>query len=98
VASANLRVTLAYDVISIVDLSIGGMKIEIVGARPKVAELVDVKLHLPAGDVKVDAMVRHVAPASDGRVHVGLEFDDLDLIERVAGAWIREQLAASTTK
>lgn len=93
--SADLRVTLAYDVVSVVDISIGGMKVELAGAHPAMAELVDVTLHLPAGDLKVDSMVRHVAPAGDGRSYVGLEFDDIDLVERSLGPWLREQLAAS---
>jgi len=88
-------VTLAYDVVSVVDISVGGMKVELAGAYPAVAALVDVTLHLPTGDVKVDAEVRHVAPTSEGRVHVGLEFDDVDLVERALGPWLREQLARS---
>jgi hypothetical protein len=95
VTSADLRVTLAYRVMKVVDVSVGGMKIELRGAWPKVGELVDVTMHLPAGDVKVDAMVRHVATVKDDRAHIGLEFDDVDLIESVLGAWLRERLAAS---
>jgi hypothetical protein len=88
-------VTLAYEVVSVVDISIGGMKVELADQRPDVGALVDVTLHLPAGDVKVDAMVRHVARAGEGRFHVGLEFDDIDLVERALGPWLREQLARS---
>ena len=95
VTAADLRVTLAYDVVSVIDISIGGMKVEIAGAHPAVAAQVDVTLHLATGDVKVDAEVRHVAPSSEGRVYVGLEFDDVDLVERALGAWLREQLARS---
>ena len=95
VSPADLRLTMPtpYQLASIVDLSLGGVRVEIEGEAPKLGDLVDVTLHLPAGDKKFDATVRHVHKV-DGkkRFQIGCEFDDPDLIEAFAGNWIAEQL------
>jgi hypothetical protein len=95
VLPADLRVTDAkpYVVVAIIDLSLGGMKLEIEGDAPTVSALIDVGLATAKGDVKVNATVRHVAPTNEPGSHrhvVGVEFDDPDLIEVLAGDWIRQ--------
>jgi hypothetical protein len=92
VTPADLRLSARnpFRIESILDISLGGMRLEMSGKLPKVGELVDITLHLPAGDQKVDATVRHIDHA-----RVGVEFDDPDLIESIAGEWIREQIKKS---
>jgi len=105
VLPASLRVTRAqpYLVIAIVDLSIGGMKLELEGPAPRFGELLDISMAGPGGDdVRLNAMVRHVAPKpSDGpaapRHFVGVEFDDPELVDAIAGAWIRRALGDEET-
>src|SRR5258708_35724035 len=94
---ANLRVTNArpYEVVAIVDLSLGGMKLELTGDAPKFGELLDVGISWPSGDAQVGAMVRHVIAKSGepGRHLVGVEFDDPELVDKLAGDFIRRTIA-----
>jgi PilZ domain len=95
VLPADLRVADAkpYTVVAIIDLSLGGMKLEIEGDSPKVSALIDVTLATAKGDVKVNATVRHVSSFEGSDPHrytVGVEFDDPDLMEMLAGDWIRQ--------
>jgi c-di-GMP-binding flagellar brake protein YcgR len=87
VLPADLRVEDAkpYDVTSIVDLSLGGMKLELTGEAPKLHSLIDVTLIYGTQTLKVNATVRHVTAAEDGKHSIGVEFDDPDLIKTLAG-------------
>jgi hypothetical protein len=84
---ADLRVQNAqpYEVTSIVDLSLGGMKLELSGAAPEINSLIDVTLIYGTRSLKVNATVRHVSAADEGKHSVGVEFDDPDLIRTLAG-------------
>ncbi len=90
---ADLRIADAkpFVVVAILDLSLGGMKLEIESDAPKVSDLIDVTFSSATGDVKVNATVRHVSSAGpDPRRHlIGVEFDDPDLIDVLAGDWIK---------
>ena len=101
VSPANLRLTMPqpYQLASIIDLSLGGVGVEIEGTPPKPGDLVDVTLHLPAGDKKFDAIVRHVHKLDgEQRFQIGCEFDDPNLIEAFAGDWIAQQLEQKKDK
>ena len=60
VLPADLRVVdiQPYEVTSIVDMSRGGMKIEVNGSAPGVGALLDIHLQLPAGRVMVQLFNR----------------------------------------
>jgi hypothetical protein len=100
VLPASLRVTRAqpYAVVAIIDLSIGGMKVELEGDAPKFGELLDITMAGPSGDVQLNAMVRHVAAGPVPKHHlVGVEFDDPELVDTIAGEWIRRALGDDET-
>ena len=84
---ADLRVENAqpYEVTTIVDLSLGGMKLEVTGTAPKVNSLIDVTLVYGTQTLKVNATVRHVTAVEDSKHSIGVEFDDPELIKTLAG-------------
>ncbi len=101
VLPASLRVTRAqpYAVVAVIDLSIGGMKLELEGDAPRFGDLLDITMTGPSGDVQLNAMVRHVAskPDAAARHVVGVEFDDPELVDTIAGEWIRRALGDEET-
>jgi hypothetical protein len=75
----------------IVDFSRGGLRIEISAAVPvpKIGSLMDVSLEWSGGSGRFDASVRHVEK-SGSAVHIGIEFDDPELVEKLIGPWLRQ--------
>ena len=45
-------------------------------------------LEWPEGTGRFDASVRHVKE-TDGKLRLGIEFDDPDLVDKLLGAWYR---------
>jgi hypothetical protein len=74
----------------IIDFSLGGLQIELMKGEgsPRVGSLLDVELEWPGGQQRFDASVRHVAD-QNGRLRVGIEFDDPDLVDKLMGGWYR---------
>lgn len=92
VLPADLRVVdiQPYEVTSIVDMSRGGMKIEINGAVPGVGALLDIHLQLPGGQAILSGMVRHVTTKTDSVHVIGIEFDDPDLVADLTNGWLEK--------
>jgi hypothetical protein len=96
VKEADLRVQEAaqFEVIAIVDFSIGGIKLEIKAPTTPIKPglMLDVSLAWDSGHGVFNAEVRHVnEAASAGHLMVGIEFDDPALVEQLLGPWYREE-------
>lgn len=76
----------------IIDFSLGGMKVELSrdAEAPSPNSLLDVTLAWEGISQRFDSSVRHVQPGENGRIQVGIAFDDPELVEKVLGAWYRK--------
>ncbi len=76
----------------LIDFSLGGLLVELAeGAeRPRPGSLLDVCLEWPGGAQRFDASVRRVDDGDAGRLRVGIEFDDPQLVEKLLGDWLRK--------
>ena len=93
VETTNLRLASGQSkvrIASLIDFSLGGLQVELVPDEPapRVGSLLDVALEWPDGSGRFDASVRHVNQ-SDGKLRLGIEFDDPDLVDKLLGAWYR---------
>ncbi len=90
VLPADLRILKVqpYEVTSIVDMSRGGIKVEVTGPAPAVGTLLDIHMQMPGGDAIVSGMVRHVTEKTSSVCVLGIEFDDPDLIADLTSGWL----------
>src|SRR6202022_321335 len=92
VLPADLRILNArpYEVTLIVDMSRGGMRVEVTGAAPAVGSLLDIHLQMPGGSAILSGMVRHVTEKTGSVCVVGIEFDDPELVADLTSGWLEK--------
>jgi len=95
-ADLRVRETTQFEVVELVDFSIGGLKLEVkkppAGISPGI--LLDVTLEWQDGSSVFNAEVRHVNPVAghDDRLQLGIEFDDPALVEKLLGPWYEDEI------
>jgi hypothetical protein len=103
VRHADLRVAEAthFQVESILDVSLGGVRLEISAPRVelKVGMLVDIRLEWQEASAVVNGSLRHFekVPPRGGvpeRYSIGLEFDDPDLVGQLLGSWYADEVTS----
>jgi hypothetical protein len=95
-ADLRVRETTQFEVLELVDFSIGGLKLEVnKPATPvTIGMLLDVTLEWQDGASVFNAQVRHVneVEGQADRLQLGIEFDDPQLVEKLLGPWYEDEI------
>jgi c-di-GMP-binding flagellar brake protein YcgR len=91
-AEAEVRFTswAIFQLIWTVNISQGGMQLELTGAEPKAGSQLSIKLTLPMGEpIELEAVVRHALEVSkkdavEKRWQVGVQFANIDPARKTA--------------